>query len=54
MGEKREDTDKVYVEKVLTEKMRYNLEEIKEFGIWRDIKTMLRTVLIVVKNNQEE
>ena len=54
LGEKREDTDKVYVEKVLTEKMRYNLEEIKEFGIWRDIKTMLRTVLIVVKNNQEE
>ena len=34
LGEKREDTDKVYVEKVLTEKMRYNLEEIKEFGIW--------------------
>lgn len=54
LGEKREDTDKVYVEKVLTEKMRYNLEEIKEFGIWRDIKTMLRTVLIVVKNNREE
>ncbi len=54
LGEKREDTDKVYVEKVLTEKMRYNLEEIKDFGIWRDIKTMLRTVLIVVKNNREE
>ena len=33
LGEKREDTDKVYVEKVLTEKMRYNLEEIKDFGI---------------------
>ena len=54
LGEKREDTDKVYVEKVLTEKMRYNLEEIKDFGIWRDIKTMLRTVLIVVKNSREE
>ena len=54
LGDKREDTDKVYVEKVLTEKMRYNLEEIKDFGIWRDIKTMLRTVLIVVKNNREE
>ena len=54
LGEKREDTDKVYVEKVLTEKMRYNLEEIKDFGIWRDIKTMLRTVLIVVKNTREE
>lgn len=54
LGEKREDTDKVYVEKVLTEKMSYNLEEIKDFGIWRDIKTMLRTVLIVVKNNREE
>lgn len=43
-----EDTDKVYVEKVLPAKMRYNLHEIEHFGFWRDIGTMFKTVFAVL------
>lgn len=44
-----EDADKIYVEKILPAKMSYNLEAIKEFGFWRDIKTMFMTVFAVLK-----
>lgn len=44
-----EDTDAVYVEQVLPEKMRYNLEDIKKFGFWRDIGIMFKTVFAVLK-----
>ena len=43
-----EDTDKVYVEKILPAKMYYNLKAIEKFGFWRDIKTMLMTVFAVL------
>ncbi len=43
-----EDTDKVYVEKVLPAKMYYNLKAIKKFGFWRDIKIMFMTVFAVL------
>lgn len=43
-----EDTDKVYVEKILPAKMYYNLKAIEEFGFWRDIKTMFMTVFAVL------
>ena len=43
-----EDTDRVYVERVLPDKMRYNLYAIEHFGFWRDIGTMWRTVLAVL------
>ncbi len=42
-----EDADKTYVEKVLPEKMYYNLKEIEKFGFWRDIGTMFKTVFAV-------
>ena len=42
------DVDKVYVEKVLPEKMKYNLESIRGFSFWGDIKTMARTVFAVL------
>lgn len=45
--DKAEDVDKVYVEEVLSEKMKYNLESIKKFNLWQDIKTMFRTVIAV-------
>lgn len=38
------DVDKVYVEKILPEKMEYNLSYIKNFGFCSDIKLMLKTV----------
>ena len=42
-----EDTDGVYVEKILPSKMYYNLKAIEKFGFWRDIKTMFMTVFAV-------
>ncbi len=53
LGKKGEDADKVYVEKVLPEKMKYNLKEIREFGIWRDIRTMVRTIFVVMERNKQ-
>ena len=46
--DKADDIDKVYIEKVLPEKMKYNLESIREFNFFKEIVTMLRTVLAVV------
>lgn len=43
-----EDTDKVYVDKILPAKMYYNLKAIERFGFWRDIKTMFMTVFAVL------
>lgn len=43
-----DDVDKVYVEKVLPEKMYYNLKSIKSFGFFRDIKIMFMTVFAVL------
>ena len=53
LGKKGEDADKVYVEKVLPEKMKYNLKEIREFGIWRDIRTMVRTIFVVMERKKQ-
>lgn len=41
--------DDIYVEKVLPQKMQYNLQYIKEFSIVNDLKIMLKTVLAVIK-----
>ena len=43
-----DDVDKVYMEKVLPEKMKYNLESIKKFSLLREISTMIRTVFAVL------
>ena len=39
-----DEVDRVYVEKILPEKMAYNLEYLSRFGIRRDIRLMLSTV----------
>ncbi|MGQ7372137.1 sugar transferase [Streptococcus suis] len=41
--------DEAYVQKVLPEKMKYNLDYIKNFGIISDFKVMIDTVLKVIK-----
>ncbi|HFI0667908.1 sugar transferase [Streptococcus suis] len=41
--------DEAYVQKVLPEKMKYNLEYIRNFGIISDFKVMLDTVIKVIK-----
>lgn len=44
-----DDVDKVYIEKILPEKMKYNLESIKKFSFVREIKTMIKTIIAVVR-----
>ena len=43
------DTDEAYVEDVLPEKMKYNLEYINKFSFWYDIKVCIDTVIGVLK-----
>lgn len=43
-----DDVDKVYVEEVLPEKMKWNLESIRRFRFLREILTMFRTVFAVL------
>ena len=42
-----EDTQAVYLEKILPDKMRYNLRDIEDFSLANDLKIMLRTALAV-------
>lgn len=43
-----ENVDLTYVEKVLPEKMKWNLESIRRFHFLREILTMFRTILAVL------
>lgn len=43
-----DDVDNVYVQKVLPEKMKYNLESIREFNFCGEILTMVRTIFAVL------
>ena len=42
--EKYEDTDEVYVNQILPEKMKYNLQSVKEFSFFKDIGVLFKTV----------
>lgn len=48
-----ENPDVAYVEMVLPEKMKYNLESLKKQGFFSDIGTMFRTVFAVLKRNNK-
>lgn len=43
-----ENTDEVYVERILGEKMRINIESIKSFSFFSDMALLLRTCLAVL------
>ena len=43
-----DDVDKVYVEEVLPEKMKWNLESVRRFRFLREILTMFRTIFAVL------
>ena len=43
-----ENVDQVYIRQELPRKMQYNLDAIRSFGFWSDIRTMLRTVKAVL------
>lgn len=44
-----DDVDRVYINEVLPEKMKYNLNSIKEFSFFNEIATMFRTVFAVLR-----
>lgn len=44
-----DDVDSVYINEVLPEKMKYNLNSIKEFSFSKEIATMFRTVFAVLR-----
>lgn len=48
-----DDVDKVYIEQVLPEKMKYNMYSIKHFSFNEEIATMLRTVFAVMGKKYE-
>lgn len=45
------DVDEVYVNEILPEKMKWNLESIKRYSYFRDILIMIRTVFAVLGKN---
>lgn len=48
-----ETLDNIYINKVLPEKMKYNLEYIINFDFIKDIKLMLSTVIAMIHKNSE-
>lgn len=47
--EREKDADWVYLNRILPDKMKYNLEELEHFSLWQDVRTMLETLLAVIK-----
>lgn len=43
-----DDVDSVYINEVLPEKMKYNLNSIKEFSFFKELATMFKTVFAVL------
>ena len=44
-----EDVDRVYIEEILPEKMKYNLESIKKFSFIQEIGTLIKTMIAVLR-----
>lgn len=44
-----DDIDRVYIEEILPEKMKYNLESIKKFSFIQEIGTMIKTMFAVLR-----
>ena len=43
-----EDIDQTYIEKIMPEKMKWNLESVKQFCLYKDVMTMIKTVFAVL------
>ena len=48
------DADAVYLQQVLPDKMQFNLQSIRSFSFWGDIRTMFRTVFAVLGKDYSE
>lgn len=46
--DKADDVDRVYIEQVLPDKMKWNLNSIERFSFLRELLTMIRTILAVL------
>lgn len=44
-----ENSEKIYIEKIMPKKMKYNLNDIKDFTFFRDFKIMIKTVVAVIR-----
>ena len=42
------DVEAIYISRILPDKMQYNLESIREFSFFREIKTMFRTISVLM------
>lgn len=51
--EHADNADQVYIETILPEKMKYNLEAMEKFNFFTEIVTMIRTVLAVLGKRYE-
>ena len=48
-----DDVDRVYIEQVLPEKMKWNLKSILDYSFTQDLKTMFRTIAAVLGKEYE-
>ncbi|MCI8565282.1 MAG: sugar transferase [Lachnospiraceae bacterium] len=46
------DVDKIYTEQVLPEKMKYNLDALRRFSFFREVKTMFGTLAAVMRQDK--
>lgn len=47
-----DNPDRTYIDEVLPGKMKYNLKEIREYGFWKQIIVMVRTIVVVISGNR--
>ena len=50
--ESAENADEVYIEQVLPEKMKYNLDALRRFSFFREVKTMFGTLAAVMRQDK--
>lgn len=48
-AENASEADKIYIRRVLPGKMEYNLKSLKNYSVLSDLKTMLKTVIAVLR-----
>lgn len=52
--EEQEDVDYIYINRILPQKMEWNLNYIKEFSLLKDMKIAIKTVFAVLNLNKSE
>ena len=47
-----DDVDKVYIERILPDKMKYNLSDLENFSIVNDLNILLKTALVLITGDR--